>query len=153
MLASLLGWALSVCFPLQLWPTHVQSDVTNDKHLLFMSLRGYPAVCRPSSRLALHLVQMHHALCFLWNAHREIVADKVPVARVGVEFDCEAAGVAQPLRRSRGSRHHREAHDDVRPLTHAGKDVSVCGIADVIRHLHSTTCFKLLQVDWCILRD
>lgn len=32
--------------------------------------------------------------------HRDIVADKVPVALLGVELDGEATRVAQPLRRA-----------------------------------------------------
>ena len=43
--------------------------------------------------------------------HRDIVADEIEVAFVGVELDREAAHVARQVARARAARHRREAHE------------------------------------------
>ena len=46
--------------------------------------------------------------------HRDVVADEVPVAFLGVELDREAAHVARQIGRSLAAGHGREAHEDRR---------------------------------------
>ena len=55
--------------------------------------------------------------------HRDVVADEIPVALLGVELDCEAANVASEVERSFRSCHSREAHENGCLLARTLEDV------------------------------
>ena len=73
-------------------------------------------------RLGLHRVdevrKLHRVLD---EEHRDVVADQVPVALVGVELDREAAHVARRVGRAALAGHGREAHEDRRALSRLGE--------------------------------
>ena len=48
--------------------------------------------------------------------HRDVVADQVEIALVGIELHGEAAHVARRVDRARAARHRREAREDLGPL-------------------------------------
>jgi hypothetical protein len=56
--------------------------------------------------------------------HRDVVADQVPVALVGVELDGEPADVARQVERTLVARHGREAHERGRALAGALEQVA-----------------------------
>ena len=53
--------------------------------------------------------------------HRDVVADEIPVAFLGVELDGEAAHVARRVHRAGPARHRREAHEHLRLLADLGQ--------------------------------
>ena len=54
--------------------------------------------------------------------HRDVVADQIPVAFLGVELDGEAAHVARRIDRARAARDRREAHEHLGLLADLGQD-------------------------------
>ena len=74
-------------------------------------------------RLGLHRVdevrKLHRVLD---EEHRDVVADEIPVAFVGVELDREAAHVARGVGRAALARDGREAHEHRRALAGFGED-------------------------------
>ena len=54
--------------------------------------------------------------------HRDVVADEIPVALVGVELHGESADIARGVRRATLPRHGREAHENRGALARLGED-------------------------------
>ena len=72
----------------------------------------------PVVRLGLHRVNEIGKLDrVLDEEHRDVVADEIPVAFVGIELDREAAGVARRVLRSALASDGRETHEHRRPLS------------------------------------
>ncbi len=76
----------------------------------------------PVVRLRLHRVdQVRELHRVLDEEHRDVVADQVPVALVGVELHGEAAHVARRVGRAALAGDGREAHEHRRPLAGFGE--------------------------------
>ena len=62
--------------------------------------------------------------------HRDVVADQIPVAFLGVELHREAADVARRVDRARAARHGREADEHLGLFAHLGQDLArACSFA------------------------
>ena len=70
--------------------------------------------------------------------HRDVVADEIPVAFVGVELDGEAAHVARRVGRTAFAEHGREADEDRRLLARLGEQRGARVLPEWLRALEDS---------------
>ena len=106
-------------------PHQHMGDLRHQRREVPERVMGAGGLRHPVMRLGLHRVdQVGEFHRVLDEEHRDVVADQVPVALIGVELDREAAHVARRVGGPALAGHRRETHEHRRALARLGKDRS-----------------------------